>query len=155
MKSFLFAAGGLAMGLAIAATGVAAQDVGQAVKARQGQFQIMAINIGTLAGMARGTAEYDAEAAQAAADSLVAVSMIHQPPLWVEGSSEMDIDGTRAQANIWDDIPDFLSKWEDFGAGATAMQAAAGTGLEGVQGAIGGVGGACSACHDVYRAPAD
>ena len=40
------------------------------VKARQGQFRILAINLGILGGMAKGETEYDAEAAQAAADTI-------------------------------------------------------------------------------------
>lgn len=130
-----------------------AQDHSGPLKARQGQFRILAINLGTLGDMAQGKTEYDAEAAQAAADSLVAVSMIHQPPLWPEGSSEMEIDGTRAKAEIWDDWEDFAAKWGALGEAATAMQAAAGNGAEAIGPAMGGLGGACKACHDSYRAP--
>ena len=55
-----------------------AQDVPAAVQARQGQFQIMALNIGVVGNMARGNVDYDATAAQAAADNLVAISMLDQ-----------------------------------------------------------------------------
>ncbi|MBY6005730.1 cytochrome c [Salipiger bermudensis] len=130
-----------------------AQDYAGHLKARQGQFRILAINLGTLGDMAQGKTEYDAEAAQAAADSLVAVSMIHQGPLWPEGSSEMDMDGTRAKSEIWDDWEDFAAKWGALGEAATAMQAAAGNGAEAIGPAMGGLGGACKACHDSYRAP--
>jgi len=144
----------LAAGLASAATGAAADAVENAVKARQGQMQIIAMNIGVLGNMARGRVDYDATAAQTAADSLAGIAMVNQVPLWIEGSTEMDIDGTRAQANIVDDLSGFLEKWQGFQNGAMAMQAVAGTGLEAVQGAMGGVGASCAACHDVYRAPA-
>lgn len=139
---------------AIATSGAAiAQDYSGQLKARQGQFRVLAINLGILGGMAKGEIEYDAAAAQAAADSLVAVSMINQGPLWPMGSDEMGADGTRAKASIWDDADDFAAKWSDLGAAAKEMQAAAGTGQEALGPMMGKVGGTCKACHDAHRAP--
>lgn len=123
------------------------------VKARQGMFQIMAINLGMLGGMAKGEIEYDAATAQAAADSLVGVSMINPAPLFPAGTDEMSIDGTRAKAEIWENLPDVVSKWQAFGEAATAMQAAAGEGAGAIGPALGAMGGTCKACHDAYRAP--
>ena len=136
-------------------TATYAQDFSAQLKARQGQFRIMAINLGILGGMAKGEVEYSAEAAQAAADTLVAVSMIQQGPHWPAGSSEMDMDGTRAKAEIWDNLPDVLAKWASFGEAAKVMQAAAGQGAEAIGPALGQMGGTCKACHDAYRAPAN
>ena len=130
-----------------------AQDASQALKARQGQFNILAINLGILGGMARGTVDYDAETAQAAADTIVAVSMINQAPLWPAGSDSMSIDNTRALPAIWDNLPDVLDKWAALGTAAATLQAAAGTGQEAIGPALGAVGGACKACHDTYRQP--
>jgi cytochrome c556 len=138
----------------LAGTAAAAQDTPAAVKARQGQFRIMAINLGILGSMAKGETEYNAEAAQSAADSLVAVSMIGQAPLWPAGTDEMSIDGTRAKAEIWDNLDDVLAKWGAFGDAAKEMQAAAGTGQDALGPMLGKVGGTCKACHDTYRAPA-
>ena len=146
-----FAVAGLAA--CLIASPVLAQDFSAQLKARQGQFRIMALNLGILGGMAQGKTEYDAEAAQAAADTLVAVSMIQQGPHWPEGSDAMSIDGTRAEPSIWDDNDDFLAKWADFGTAAEAMQAAAGNGQEALGPAMGQIGGTCKACHDAHRAP--
>ena len=88
-----------------------------------------------------------------AADTLVAVSMIQQGPHWPAGSSEMDIEGTRAKAEIWDNLPDVLDKWSKFGEAAKVMQAAAGEGQAALGPALGTVGGTCKACHDDYRVP--
>ncbi len=143
----------IAAALVAALTTAAAAELPQAVKARQGQFNVMAINLGILGGMAKGAVEYDAAAAQAAADTLVAVSMINQAPLWPAGTDAMSIEGTRAEPAIWDNIGDVLSKWEAYGAAATAMQAAAGTGREALGPMLGQIGGTCKACHDAYRAP--
>lgn len=133
----------------------AQDDFSGQLKARQGQFRIMAINLGILGDMAKGETEYNAEAAQAAADTLVAVSMIKQAPMWPDGSDEMSIDGTRAQTTIWEQNDDFQSKWADFGSAAETMQASAASGRDALGPLMGEVGGACKACHDEHRAPAD
>ncbi len=130
-----------------------AQDFSAELKARQGQFRIMALNLGVLGGMAQGKIEYDAEAAQEAADTLVAVSMISQTPHWPEGSDNFSIDGTRAMPAIWENTDDFLAKWSDYGEAALVMQEAAGTGAEAIGPALRQVGGTCSSCHDDYREP--
>ena len=135
------------------ATGAYAQGLPAEVKARQGQFRIMAINLGILGAMAKGEVEYTAEAAQAAADSLVGVSMVNQVPLWPAGTDSMALDGTRAMPAIWDNLPDVVAKWQAFGAAATELQAVAGTGVEAIGPMLGKIGGTCKACHDAYREP--
>lgn len=145
----------LATAFATLASPLLAQDVSGPVKARQGQFNVLAINLGILGGMARGSVDYDAEAAAAAADSLVGVSMIHQPPLWPDASDEMSIDGTRAKAEIWDNWDDFEAKWAALGPAAEAMKTAAAEGPDAIAPALGALGGTCKACHTAYRAPAN
>ncbi|MCL3883649.1 cytochrome c [Marivita sp. GX14005] len=125
------------------------------LKARQGQFRIMAINLGILGGMAKGEIEYNADLAQAAADTLVAVSTISQAPMWPEGSDNMSIDGTRAQPTIWEKNDDFLGKWADLHPAALELQQAAGSGREALGPMMAKVGGTCKACHDEHRAPED
>lgn len=144
----------VALAAMISGTAVYAQDDFSAqLKARQGQFRILAINLGILGGMAQGKTEYDAEAAQAAADTIVAVSMIQQGPMWPEGSDSMSIEGTRAMPSIWEDMADFQSKWAAVGEAAQSMQVAASGGAEALGPAMGQLGGACKACHDAHRAP--
>ena len=144
-----------AAAVALLATPLLAQDraIQNAVKARQGQFQIMAINLGILGSMARGNTDYDAEAAQAAADSLVAISGVNPAPLWPEGSDSFSIDGTRAEPAIWENLPDVVSKWGDFGAAAVQLQAVAANGQAELGPMLGMIGGTCKACHDDYRTP--
>ena len=150
MKKQVFA---LATAAALIATGAVAQDYSANLKARQGQFRIMALNLGILGGMAQGKIAYQSEAAQRAADTLVAVSHIDPGPLWPEGSDNMSIDGTRAMPSIWDENADFLAKWGAFGDAAAGMQQVAATGQEALGPAMGKLGGACKACHDKHRAP--
>ena len=132
---------------------VIAQDALEgAVKARQAHMQLLSFNLGTLGGMARGNAEFDAAAAQAAADNLVTLSMMNQMPYWPAGSDSESVAGSRALPAIWTDLAGVGAKGADFAAAAAAMQAAAGS-LEGVQGAMGALGASCSGCHQAYRQP--
>ncbi|MEY8840765.1 cytochrome c, partial [Cribrihabitans sp. XS_ASV171] len=133
MKLWKFAIAGAIMGLGTVAL---AQDVGKQVKARQGQMQIVAMNLGVLGGIAKGEIAYDAETAQRAADSLVGISMIDQGPLWVEGSDTMSIDGTRALPAIWDNNAEFMEHWKAYVAAAAAMSEAAGQGQEAIGAAM-------------------
>ena len=137
----------------VAPAALAQDDFSAQLKARQGQFRIMALNIGVLGGMAQGKIEYDAEAAQTAADSLVAISGVDQGKLWPEGTDEVMLEGTRAKVAIWENFDDFASKWAAYGEQAAAIQAVAGDGLEAVGPAVQELGGTCKACHDDYRAP--
>lgn len=151
MKTFVSA-------LVIAATmtgGAAfAQEYKNQLKARQGQFWTLAINLGVLGGMAKGEIEYDAAAAQAAAESIHGVSMVNMATLFPEGSDNMSIDGTRAQPSIWEDNADFLAKWDALGDAAETAAANAGNGQEALGPLLGALGGTCKACHENHRAPA-
>ena len=137
------------MGTGLAAT---AQDLPAPVEARQGQFKMMALNVGVLANMVRGNTEYDAAAASTAAANLVAISQIDQSFHWPEGTDNFALDGTRALPAIWENLPDVIEKWQAYGAAAEGLAAVAGDGLEPMRAAFGPVGGTCGACHDDYRA---
>ncbi|MCU4651858.1 cytochrome c [Roseibacterium sp. SDUM158016] len=137
--------------LATSAPSAFAQDLPAPVQARQGQMDAMALNIGVLAGMARGNTEYDAEAAQAAANNLVALSQIDQRFSWPEGTDNFSLDGSRALPAIWENMAGFTEDYVAFGAAATGLAAVAGDGLEAVQAALGPLGGTCGACHDDFR----
>lgn len=122
-----------------------------AVKARQGQMQLYAHNLGVLGGMAKGDVAYDAAAAQAAADNLVAVSGLNAMTMWPQGSDSTSMEGTRAKAEIWSNFPDVGAKAGALAEASVAMAAAAGTDLASLQAAMGALGGACGACHKAYR----
>ena len=130
-----------------------AQDVSAAVSARQGSMNILALNIGVLAGMARGNAEYDAETAQAAADNIATISMMDQRFYWPPGSDSDSFEGSRVLASAWEDFAGVAERSAAFGAAAEGIQAAAGNGLESMQAALGPLGASCGACHDDYRQP--
>lgn len=122
-----------------------------AVVARQGHMSIMSLNIGILGQMARGNTEYDAEAAQAAADNLLAMAQVDQRFYWVPGTDSESIEGTRALPAIWAEdstVGEIAARYADAAAGLAAV---AGDGLDAMRGAMGPVGGTCGDCHDNYR----
>lgn len=141
----------LAATMVAGAPALAQQDFEAEVKARQGQYRLNAVNIGTLAAMAKGELDYDADLAQAAADNLVTISQIRQVVLWPSGSDSESIDGTRALPAIWENTDDFLAKWEDFGTAAAQMQEVAADGRAALGPALGALGDSCKACHEEYR----
>lgn len=132
---------------------LADQPFSSELDARQGQFKLLAFNIGPLVGMAQGNIEYDAATAQMAADNIVALASLHQTRLWPEGSDNDSIDNTRALPSIWENTEDFAAKFDDLGSAARGMQEAAGTDLNALRGQLRSLGGACSACHESYRQP--
>lgn len=153
LRSFALALAGAAALATISPTPVVAQSFENQLKARQGQFRLIALNIGVLGGMARGNMPYDAETAQAAADNLVAVASLHQGAMWPDGSDSMSIDGTRAMPSIWEDNADFLSKWGDVATAAAGIAAVASDGQAALGPALGPLGATCKACHEAHRAP--
>ena len=143
----LIGASALTLALALPAL---AQD-NPAVGARQGQFKIYLQNFGVLGGMAQGRMDYDAATAQTAADNMFHITRLDQTSMWPAGTDSMSIDGTRAKPEIWENLDDFVAKYVALQTAVVALQAAAGTGLDGMRAAVGPVGAACQACHQSYR----
>lgn len=152
MKKFLAGLTVAAIALAGAAT---AQDApfAREIKARQGIMVYRSIQLGVLGGMAKGEIEYDAEAAQKAADNLAAAVMIDASMLWPMGSDNSANPASTALVKMWEDGAGIGDKARAMNEAATAMQAAAGTGLDGLKTAMGPLGEACSGCHKAFRVP--
>ncbi len=124
------------------------------IKARQAVMQIYSFNIGSLAAMAKGEAEYDAAKAQEFADNLLAAAKMKNGAMWPEGSDAEALPGkTRALKISWTTYPEVAKKQEAFVAATEAMAKAAGGGLDAMKGALGGVGGGCKGCHEKFRQP--
>lgn len=140
----------------IAFTGsVSAQDApfAKEIKARQGIMVYRALNIGVLGAMAKGEAEYNAEAAQKAADALVASGKLDVSMLYVPGSSNAENPASTLKPEVFTEDVGIGAKAADFNAAAEAMQAAAGGGLDGLKAAMGPLGKSCGGCHEVARIP--
>lgn len=142
----------LALCFVLPAGMVAAQSPEDAVKARQGYFEMLGAQMAVLAPMAQGKMEFDAAKAKVAADNIAALAKVDVSPLFMPGTSTDDLgDKTRALPAIWEKSDDFTAKATGLHEAAAAMPAAAGS-LETLQPAVGKLGGACKACHDDFRA---
>lgn len=142
--------------LAVTLSGAAiAQDApfAREIKARQGIMVYRAMQLGVLGGMAKGEIDYNAEAAQKAADNLVVAVTLDQSMLWPKGSGHSANAASTANDDIWKDGSDIGAKGKAMVEAAMAMQAAAGGGLDSLKAAMGPVGEACGACHKAYRIP--
>lgn len=147
-----------ALGLVVvagAASGAGNDDkaIKNAIKTRQAQMQLYAYNIGILGAMAKGEAEYDAEAAQTAADNLAAVNGLKLGGVWIPGSDNASVEGTRALPAIWAPGSDVGAKAGALKEALAGLQASAGGGLDALRASIGPVGKACGSCHEDYRKP--
>jgi len=152
MKTFTLLASALAVSVGSLALADGHGNVDPAVKARQAHMQLYAHNIGILGDMAAGKADYDATAAQTAADNMVALISINQQSYWPVGTDNASIEGTKTLPALWENFDNVMAIGADFGAAADAMAEVAGTDLESLQGAMRDLGGSCSACHREYRA---
>ena len=135
------------------ADGHSSEALMKATDARHAQMQMIGYHTGILGSMAKGTTPYDADIAKAAADNLAAAASMNRITLWLEGSEQGTIEGSRAKAEIWSDPEGFEGKAIALETTSLSMALAAGTGLEALQGAMGGVGESCGACHKAYRGP--
>ncbi len=140
----------------IAFTGsVSAQDApfAKEIKARQGLMVYRALNVGVLGAMAKEEVEYNAEAAQKAADAIVASGQLDVSMLYLPGSSNAENPDSTVKPELFTEDVGIGAKAADFTAAAEAMQAAAGTGLDALKAAMGPLGKSCSGCHEVARIP--
>ncbi|MCV2865706.1 c-type cytochrome [Albidovulum sediminicola] len=121
------------------------------IDARQGIMDYRALQMGVLGGMVKGEVEYDAAAAQKAADALLAASTLDASMLWPAGSDSDAVMETAALPAIWAEGSDIGAKGKAMAEAAAALQAAAGGGLDALKAAFGPVGAACGDCHKTYR----
>ncbi len=153
MKSMKIMTTALAAAVVLAGS-VSAQDpIANAIGARQSLMRLFVYNLGTLGGMAQGKIDYDAASAQRAASNLAKLAAVDSSTMWVAGSDADAVSNTHAKADIWTNGAEFAGNFEKLAAAATAMEAAAGGGLDSLKGAIGAVGGACGGCHKAFRTP--
>jgi cytochrome c556 len=144
---FLFAATMIPLSVADAS------DIDKAVNARQAVMKLRVFYIGQLGAMAKGKVAYDANKAQRAADSLLALANLDGSAMWPPGSGNDKLgDKTRALPAIWGPKSDIGSKAKALGAAVAELAKSAGSGIEGLRGSIGPVGKSCGGCHKPYRA---
>ena len=103
--------------------------------------------------MAKGKVDYNAEAAEAAANNLAQLVRMNGA-MWPQGTSQSD-EGlekeTRALAEIWTTYPKVAENGKQMVAAADGLAAVAGKGLDSLRGGLKDVGASCKACHKAFR----
>lgn len=122
-----------------------------AIKARQGYFRMLGIDMGTLAGMAKGEIAYDEAMAAKAAANVEALSNYDVSALFPEGSSSDDVEGTDALPDIWSDSEGFTQKYAALKEAAMGASEAVKGGQDKVGPVLQKLGGTCKGCHDDFR----
>jgi cytochrome c556 len=143
--------------LALAAVGLVAalpagaqfQKPEDAIKYRQSAMFVMAQHFGRVGAMASGKVPFDAAAAQANTEVVLAMSKLP----FVAFSEGTDKGGnTKAKPDIWTKKADFDSKSKTMQDEIVKLAAAAKTGnLDQIKAAFDGAGKSCKSCHDDYR----
>ncbi|MEM8839364.1 MAG: cytochrome c [Pseudomonadota bacterium] len=130
-----------------------ADPIDDTIKARRAYYQVVGFNFGQVVAMAKGEADYDAEAAKNAATNLQALSKLHLLPLFPPGSdNEAKKGATRSLPKIWSDFPGVVEKVQAWQGAVDGLVAVSANGKDALGPAVGEVGKTCGACHDAYRA---
>ena len=124
-----------------------------AVKARQSHMQLYQHNLVVLGQMARGNVEYNADAANAAASNIVALTQLNQMSYWPPGTDSDTLTESNALPVLWESFPEVIEKATAVAEAAQALQAAAGNGVAEMGPALGALGQACTACHESFQKP--
>ncbi len=115
------------------------------VNARQTLMQGNGGAMGALAGMAKGEKEFDALAAVAAKQTLIA----NAAAIAAKFTTNASDPEVRAKAEIWTNWDDFVANAAALGRAAAALDTSS---LDGIKAGLGGIGGACKDCHTEYKA---
>lgn len=115
------------------------------VKARMELMSTIGQNTGVLGGMASDRAPFDAAAAAAAREALIAASA------QITAKFEVEADDPLSESTpmIWMAFDDFTAKGEAMNAAATALDVSS---LDAIRAGMGALGGTCRDCHTEYRA---
>ena len=143
----------LLIGLSVTTSGFAANDpLMNAIKARQGQMQLRAFNVGPLFGMAKGKIDYDAVLAAKLAGNLKLMLDLDNGRAWAQGS---DIDSykgkTTALPKIWTTYPEIADYGKKYITAVNDLAAVAGNGVDALKSKMGALGKSCKGCHDEFR----
>ncbi|MFN4129652.1 MAG: c-type cytochrome [Paracoccaceae bacterium] len=130
----------LVASVAVAKEGV--QD--PTVKARMDLMSGIGMNVKVLGDMATDKEPFDAAAALAAQEALVAASANIAEKFEPQATDPV----SEAKPEIWTNWEDFVTKAGALNAAATVLDPAS---LDGVKAGMGAIGGSCRGCHTTYR----
>ena len=141
------------IGLSLVMPAFAGKDpLMNAIKARQGEMQVRAHNLGPLIAMAKGKMPYESKLASQLAGNLKLLLDLDTSRDWPPGSDNKSYPHkTRALTEIWTNYPEIGKYGKDYAIAVKELNAVAGDGLEALQSKIGAVGNTCKGCHDEYQ----
>jgi cytochrome c556 len=123
-----------------------------AIKARQGEMQLRAFNVGPLFGMAKGKIDYDAGLAAKLAGNLKLMLDLDNGRAWAKGSDNEHYKGkTTALPKIWTTYPEIADYGKKYVAAVNDLAAVAGNGADALKSKMGALGKSCKGCHDEFR----
>ena len=128
-----------------------AGDAPPAVGARQAQMQMVGYHTGVLGSIEKGEMPYDSAMVDSSAKNLAALAGMEHATLWIAGTEQGAVAGSRAKPDVWSNAAGFKAKFGDMQTAAMAMVGAADAAAVGA--AMGALGGSCKACHETYRGP--
>lgn len=140
LKKALVAGLVLMAGVAVAETEATTPEV----IARQELMKSFGGAAKTLGGMAQGEVAYDAAAAEAAKQALIAGAA----EIGTKFTANVEDAGSEAKPEVWTSWDDFVAKANALGTAAAALDVAS---AETIGAGMGGIGGACKDCHTTYR----
>lgn len=143
----------LLAGLVLTIPSFAAKDPNlKLLKARQGEMQLRAFNVGPLFGMAKGKMEYDAALASTLANNLKTQLSLDIGRSWKQGTDIEAYPGkTTALGKVWTTYPEISNYGKKYAKAVNELADAAGNGLDALKPKISAVGKACKGCHDEFR----
>jgi cytochrome c556 len=115
------------------------------VHARQNLMQANGGAMGALSGMAKGEVAFDAAAAEAAKQALIA-NAAGIEAAFTNNASDPE---NRAKPEVWTNWEEFLADAKALGDAAAALDASS---LDGVKAGLGAIGGTCKECHTEFKA---
>lgn len=136
----------LALALTVSAPAAFAQDAAAAIGARQAIMKYLGGNMRSMAGMAQGKLDFNADYVKAFGTAAATMASSYVL-LFPDGS--MEGGNNKAAPAIFSDRAGFEAEAAKLAAAATAMAAA--TTAEEMAATFGAVGGSCSSCHKGYR----
>ena len=150
MRKSSLAAALLAATAACAALPAAAQFArpDEAVKYRQGAWNVLNVHFTRIGNMARGRLPFDARVAQQDAEVVALLSRL--PSAAFGAGTALPTD--KARAEIWAEPARFRELGERLVAESARLQAATKTqDLDQIKAAFGAAANTCKECHDAYR----
>jgi cytochrome c556 len=115
------------------------------VHARQTLMDGNGAAMGVLGGMAKGEKEFDAAAAEAAKQTLIA----NAADIANKFKTNASDPESKAKAEIWTNWDEFSGYADNLGKAAAALDASS---LDGVKAGVGAIGGTCKECHTEFKA---